>query len=298
MDTFRHLYGYPYIGSVHKARIHFSVVIPLRLCPHGIRRVEKNVAVIIFLDAVHPPAQSVPFLAVEPHQPLNPVGRQGPLISGMSGNGRKSTELNRLGFEFGIAHGGIRGAQRGTRVPVLPAPVPFCSPVLPPEHNILPRMRIGPQPFQPSEHHRRLLHLRRTRERDFIVHLFPVQFISQSPLFQTNKAPSVCRRPNTPVLKRQQGRNIHVFQPLPYSLIHRHFFSIQNIHSLHPVADENFLFLLDNGRNKIFRQHSGIRLPRHRSLPCGRTIQMVVFLGIITPSHITPRTNAVTVRQA
>ena len=126
----------------------------------------------------------------------------------------------------------------------------------------------------------------------------PVQFISQSPLFQTNKAPSVCRRPNTPVLKRQQGRNIHVFQPLPYSLIHRHFFSIQNIHSLHPVADENFLSLLDNGRNKIFRQHSGIRLPRHRSLPCGRTIQMVVFLGIITPSHITPRTNAVTVRQA
>ena len=159
-------------------------------------------------------------------------------------------------------------------------------------------MRIGPQPFQPSEHHRRLLHLRRTRERDFIVHLFPVQFISQSPLFQTNKAPSVCRRPNTPVLKRQQGRNIHVFQTLPYSLIHRHFFSIQNIHSLHPVADENFLSLLDNGRNKIFRQHSGIRLPRHRSLPCGRTIQMAVFLGIITPSHITPRTNAVTVRQA
>ena len=25
MNTFRHLYGYPYIGSIHKARIHLDV---------------------------------------------------------------------------------------------------------------------------------------------------------------------------------------------------------------------------------------------------------------------------------
>ncbi len=297
MDTLRHLHGYPDIRSVYKARIRFPVVIPLRLCPHGIRRVEKNVAVIIFLNAVHPPAQRVSLLAVEPHQPLNPVGRQGPLVSWMAGNGRKGTEPDSLGFKLGIAHGGIRGAQRGTRVPVLPAPVPFRSPVLPPEHNTLPRMRIGSQLFQSSEYHRRLLHLRRTRERNFIVLRAPVQLISQSPLFQANKTPPICPCPDAPVPKRQQGRDIHVFQPLSYSLIHRHFFSIQHIHSLHPVADENLLSLLDNGRNKIFRQHSGIRLSRNRGFPCGRTIQITVFLGIITPSHITPRTDAVTVRQ-
>ena len=134
-----------FVGTSAKGQSRWLRIGPIQFQPSEIAKI----AVIIFLDAVHPPAQSVPFLAVEPHQPLNPVGRQGPLVSGMSGNGRKGTELDRLGFEFGIAHGGIRGAQRGTRVPVLPAPVPFCSPVLPPEHNILPRMRIRPQPFQP-----------------------------------------------------------------------------------------------------------------------------------------------------
>ncbi len=141
MDTFRHLY-----------------VIPLRLCPHGIRRVEKNVAVIIFLDAVHPPAQSVPFLAVEPPSaPESSRETRPPLYPGCPGTEERVRNL--IGLALPELLMGAFVAQRGTRVPVLPAPVPFVvqsSP--PPEHNILPHAHRTPA-FQPSEHHRRLLHL-------------------------------------------------------------------------------------------------------------------------------------------
>ena len=203
-----------------------------------------------------------------------------------------------LGFKLGIVHGGIHGAQRGARQAVPPAPVPLRGPVLPAEHNALPRMRIRSQLFQSLQDCGRVFHPGRGRERNLIVLLLPVQLIRQGTLFQTDKTTSICAGPYASIPQYQKRRHINVFQSLPDSPAHRHPFGIQHVHPLRPVADENILSLPEDGRHEVFRQHFGISLTRNGRLPRSGTIQITILLGIIPAAQETPGADAVAVRQA
>lgn len=116
MNPFRHFHSHPDIRPVYIMRIHFSVVVPFRFSPDGIGRIKKNIPVPVVLHLLHPPPQRIVLVAVQAHDSLNPIGRHRSGNARKSRNRRQRAEGNRLGHELGIAHGGIRGAQRGARL--------------------------------------------------------------------------------------------------------------------------------------------------------------------------------------